>query len=296
MAANIMQESQALIAIIKQCQEKCGVACSRLVTTVPLHHLYGFMWSIVVPLQINIPVVYLHGAMPATVVRELQEGDILISIPFLWQELIHQRQAFPKKIVGVSSTAPLSEHLSRNIVQSIECLYDVYGATETGAIGIRFVHHKSQEEPYKLLPYWQIEGDELRRNKQCSDVSIESSSEADTVFPLPDVLTQLSHSTFFPVRRRDGGVQVGGCNVFPSQIEATILLHEDIQECAVRSMHIGTEVQLKLFVVCHQDKASSLQEHLPQWIAENLHPLERPKHITYGRSLPLNTLGKQTDW
>jgi acyl-coenzyme A synthetase/AMP-(fatty) acid ligase len=39
-----------------------------------------------------------------------------------------------------------------------------------------------------------------------------------------------------------------------------------------------------------------LRAELEQWIEENLTEVERPRALTLGRNMPVNAIGKVSDW
>ncbi|MDF3981131.1 AMP-binding protein [Luteibacter sp. PPL201] len=95
----------------------------------------------------------------------------------------------------------------------------------------------------------------------------------------------------FIVDRKKDMILVSGFNVYPNEIEATVMHHPGVAEVAavgVDDEHSGEVV--KLFVV---RKDPSLTENaLRDYCRENLTGYKRPKHIEFRDALPKSNVGK----
>ena len=101
-------------------------------------------------------------------------------------------------------------------------------------------------------------------------------------------------------------VQVGGINVSLHLVREKLMKHPLIKEAAVRMMRPEEGARLKAFIVLKEnieDGSAPNDLHFQQiyadiehYINQNLSTAERPKSITYGRKLPLNKMGKSSDW
>jgi 4-coumarate--CoA ligase len=79
------------------------VPVRRIVTLVPCHHIYGFIWGVMVPKALDVPVVDAsHEALP-----ELLAGDLVVGVPDQWQWLAGSARAGAVPVQGVTSTAPM---------------------------------------------------------------------------------------------------------------------------------------------------------------------------------------------
>lgn len=258
----------------------------RIVSTVPAHHIYGFLFTALLPEKLAIPVLTLPWERLGELPDRLEHRDLVISHPAIWHYLQRSTPDWPSSIWGVSSTAPLPTDLHEKLCSDgIDRLVEVYGSTETGGVGFR----ERPGEPFTLFPYYRRGAGEADLER---DLPGKVSPEA---VELMDQLEWQDRRRFLPVGRKDRVVQVGGENVHLTRVETVIREHPDVEEAAVRLNLSGPEGRLKAFVVPaagSQIEADALKAHCK----ERLRPVEQPGSYTFGRELPRNPLGKLADW
>lgn len=248
----------------------------RVISWLPLHHLYGFMLGVALPRVLGIPRISTDEATLPT----LSTGDLVVTVPPRWDYLAVSRGSWPANVVGVSSTAPLSaETIDALNARGLTGLLEIYGSTETGGVATRW----QQDEPYRLLAHWQ-RTDTQHIQRVNSRIST----------PLLDNTHWHDEHTFTLQGRHDDVVMIGGVNVNPQFVAERLRVLESVAECAIRTTGPNTKRRLKAFVVPvknEQETANAIAQTIAQWPAA-----ERPVGVTYGDALPTNTMGKLTDW
>jgi acyl-coenzyme A synthetase/AMP-(fatty) acid ligase len=164
--------------------------------------------------------------------------------------------------------------------------YEIYGSSETGAVGIRTGYN----DKFKLLSHWQ---------KQTEQTLLRTLSSAHTQqLNLPDNVVWFDNIHFQPLGRVDKAVQVGGINVYPQAIGKIIEEHPLVKYCRVRLMDGHEGNRLKAFVVPEAPTVDrrKLRQELKQWCARRFIPAQRPKSFIFGNSLPITKLGKDANW
>jgi acyl-coenzyme A synthetase/AMP-(fatty) acid ligase len=137
------------------------------------------------------------------------------------------------------------------------------------------------------LPYWERDGDQLRRE----------AGGAALVAEMPDHVEWLGPDLLRPLGRRDGAVQIAGVNVHPERVRAVLLAHPGVAEARVRLMRPDEGDWLKAFVVAREGvEATGLRAALEDWTRRRLTAPERPRAITLGTVLPVTPSGKPADW
>ncbi|MBT2773241.1 AMP-binding protein [Halomonas sp. ISL-60] len=253
----------------------------RVISWLPLHHLYGFMLGVALPSVMGIPRISADTAMLPT----LTAGDVVVTVPPRWDYLARSRNVWPASVVGVSSTAPLSADTSDALIASgLAGLLEIYGSTETGGVATRW----QQDEPYRLLAHWQrVDTQHIQRvNRPIATPSLAT--------PLLDSTQWHDEHTFTLQGRRDDVVTIGGVNVSPQYVAERLRALESVAECSVRTTGPATKRRLKAFVVPvnnEQEAANAIAQAIVQ-----LPAAERPVGVTYGDALPTNEMGKLTDW
>lgn len=263
----------------------CQQPAQRIIALSPCHHIYGFIFSVLLPLELQIPVIRGPQAMAMVNQRRLQAGDLIIGFPFIWRQLSRDGARFPPGITAITSTGPCDAAVIRQLrSQGIERMLEVYGSSETAGVGLR----SDPDGYFALLPRWQ--------RGHSPDTLRDAGSATD--YELSDQLQWLDQAHFRPTGRRDEAVQVGGINVFPLSISERLQALPEVAAAVVRLMSAHEGERLKAFIVPaegHQG-GEQLETLLHAWCTQNLPAAERPKAFTFGLALPQNHLGKHSDW
>ncbi len=250
----------------------------RVVALVPANHLYGIVWTALLPAALDIPVV----VRTAGAALDLRAGDLVVAVPDQWRAILRLTRAFPADIVGVSSAGPLDDATATALLAAgVARVIDVYGASETGAIGLRDVPATA----YDLLPRWQLaaRGDDW----QLVDA-------AGNTVDLPDHVECTGARAIRPIGRRDGAVQVAGHNVWPAYVAQQLRETDGVADAAVR-LHANGRLAAFIVPAPGRDPAL-LSADLDRIMATRLAPHERPKTFRFGAALPRNAMGKLEDW
>ncbi len=257
----------------------------RVIAWLPVHHLYGFVFGVALPRALGSTVIESHAA-PATLLRSPAADDLIATVPPRWRYLLDSDHRFCGG-TGISSTAALDPPCRSGLLKAgLHALAEVYGATETGGIGMRW----APAEDYRLLPYWQCDADgNLQRTLPDATTM--------TVTPL-DHLHWTQERVFHPRGRTDDVIQIGGVNVSPEHVARRLEGHPAVAACAVRSHGEGSRRRLKAFIVPAQAEADpeTLREELEAWAWEHLPAVERPTDLRIGAEPPRNAMGKLQDW
>lgn len=258
----------------------------RIVSLVPPHHIYGFLFSVLLPKVMTVPVIREAPLPVPGLIDSLSPGDLVVAFPLLWNSILKQDATFGQDIHGVTSTGPCPPETIETLVhRGLSRMYEIYGSSETGGIGYRY----SPRQEYTLLHYWD-------RTNNAHELTRTHPNRPPTVFSLQDTLAW-NGDKFIPERRVDRCVQVAGINVSPDAVKNALLQHPDIKECTVRLMRPEEGERLKAFVVpVSTSSCDDLSGKLRKWAKANLPPHEVPGKITVGERLPINRMGKLSDW
>ena len=106
-----------------------------------------------------------------------------------------------------------------------------------------------------------------------------------------DIVTVDKEGYVTIVDRLKDMIIVSGFNVYPTELEQTLTLHEKVAQCAA----IGVEDKksgevVKMFVIKSDESLS--ENDVRQFCKENMAPYKVPKHIEFRDSLPMSNVGK----
>jgi 4-coumarate--CoA ligase (photoactive yellow protein activation family) len=280
----VTQEFSALAQEIEALAEIFSGA-TRMIALVPAHHIYGFLFTVLLPGRLRLPVLDGRAYSAFSLVSLLKQGDCVVAVPTFWQVAVEAGVDWPEGVVGASSGAPCPPAIGPALRRKgLARLVEIYGSTETGGIGWR----EDAEQAFRLLPYWTREDDaRIAKDFGCSR----------QIFEIPDMVSWLDDRRLVPLRRRDGAVQIGGVNVYPEFVRAVLMMHPSVADAAVRAMAPHEGDRLKAFVVPKDGiNVENLREQLEVWLEARLTSAQMPRAFSFGPRLLEGDQGKACDW
>ncbi|WP_207481796.1 4-coumarate--CoA ligase [Arenibaculum pallidiluteum] len=256
----------------------------RVLSAVPAHHIYGFLFTVLLPAHLDAEVLDLRERSPAALGALLRPGDLVVGHPEFWRAVLRAAPLIPGDVAGTSSTAPCPAETARGVRGlGLSRLVEVFGSSETAGLGWR----DDPDAGFRPFPWWRFEEGEVLRILPGGAASR----------PLQDRLAW-EGGEFRPGGRLDSVVQVGGVNVSPRAVRERLLDHPHVAECAVRLMRPDEGTRLKAFVVPspHAPPEAELRAQLSAWIEGTLPVPQRPRALSFGPALPTGELGKAADW
>ena len=246
-------------------------ACAkRVMSCVPAHHLYGFLFTTMLPERLGIPVLtgLQHGLFPPS---KLISGDLIVAVPELWGWLNQTVHLWPTAVHGVTSGGPCPRALLVSLAdRGLSTMIEIYGSSETAGIGVR----RWPETRYRLMPQWVRQGQD---SPACSLLHVSGFRSV-----VSDELQWSLDGTFDVLRRLDGAVQIGGSNVHPGQIAAKLKKLNGVASAKVNLMQDTDAKRLEAHIVLETGAdEDAIRRDLEMWSNENLVPVEQPKRYTF---------------
>jgi long-chain acyl-CoA synthetase len=247
---------------------------TELAATVPRHHIYGFIWTVLLPERLGVPCRDDRGRLPQGVFPAFGDRGLLITLPEFLQAFVRTGVAPASDLCVVTSTGPCPlPWAEAGLAAGIDRLLHVYGSTETRGLAVR-----SDAEPdFVLLPFVERGDDGALRYRNA-----DGTTEA---LEVQDDLAFSEARRFRLLGRRDAMVQVGGRNVSPELVGRKLRACPDVRDATVRPFDTGTGTRLKAFVVPRGERETAAAA-LDAFIREHLPPEERPVHVEFGTELP----------
>ncbi|TPG37996.1 acyl-CoA synthetase [Sphingomonas koreensis] len=254
----------------------------RVLALVPGEHIYGLIWTILLPTVADLPVFRTTGVDGIP----LAPGDLAIAAPDHWRSLVRAGALIPPDVTGVNAAGPLADADKRKLLDAgLARMLDVYGSSETGGIGMR----EALCSDYTLLPRWRFAPPADGASEEKHSIV----SKDGSVVALPDTVV-VNDAGFRLGVRRDGAVQVGGRNVDPTVVANALLGHPMVCDVAIR---LGDTGRLKAFVVPKgRPDGDKLIGELAAQAAARLPAYSRPVAYRLGLKVPRNAMGKLEDW
>jgi long-chain acyl-CoA synthetase len=259
----------------------------RVVVLCPAHHIYGFIWGVLLPARLGVPVIDMP--LERIVPNAFQPGDLLIATPPVWRYLAQTGYAFSEGIVGVTSTAPMPADIAQTVVDhGLATLYQIYGSSETAGVAWR----TAPEGDYTLMEFWSKPDSSLADGqlaRRCPDGLLR-------LYPTMDRLQWSDAQHFTVLGRVDQSIQIGGHNVSLQWVESELKTNPNVRDAAVRPFAPGaSESRLKAYIVLKADEEQARHD-FTFWLQTTLPAHARPKSLRFGSAVPTNTMGKRADW
>jgi len=253
-----------------------GRPVRRVLSTIAPQHLYGTIWSVVLPKHLGCEVIDRYKASPLGTGKASVPGDLVLATPYLWEKQADLGVRFSEGCIGVSSGAPATAATFEAArAAGIDLLLDIYGSTETGGLAVR----RDASESFRLLPHVARSEEELTRTADGERLAVQ------------DILDWRSGDRFKIVGRRDKVVQVAGTNVDLDLVQTVITALPCVRDAIVRP----DGPRLKAYVVPRGDDLPSIETAI-RTALRRLPAAARPDRMTFGNALPRNAIGKPTDW
>ena len=229
-------------------------SASQIISYVPAYSIYGFIFTVLLPGYLNIPVVHASevqwSQLPAT--------SILVATPFHWPLILPAlKKSNIKTCYGVSATAMLTPTLNNLILDKGVDLLEVYGSTETSGIGYR-----KGTTAFQLFPY-------LSFNQSGDKITL-TDDDNDTRLPLQDELTIQENSHFSIKKRKDNKVNIAGNLVDLLEVESTIQKIANIRHCTLSAKMVEYNTRLSITIFLKEDSEdlralaiASIKQQLP---------------------------------
>ena len=259
----------------------------RIVAAALAHHIYGFLFTAMLADRFGVEVLPYHPTVSAAVPLGMREGDLVVSIPELWEFLDRTVRAWPKHVDGVVSTAACAPTLIGSLIESgLHSMTEIYGSTETAGIGTR----RWPQERYRWMPQWTPLG--------AGDPGVDQPDAGDpggtTLLHTSGVRVQTmdrlhlaGDGSFTVAGRLDGSVQVGGTNVYPARVAALLASRPGVAEAVVGLMPPSEGGRLKAFIVpAAGTLTETVRKELELWMEEHLSAVERPRALLFGSAIP----------
>ena len=205
-----------------------------VLATVPGHHIYGLLFTVLAPWLAGARVVSATPSFPAEIAAALaaEKATVLVSVPAHYRLLAGHLDRKTTLRLALSSAGPLPEKDGAAFTRATGVeLEEVYGSTETGGIATR---RRARGEG-ALTPFagmgWQIEDGHLKVRSPF--LSPELPRDARGYFRTADQAAAEDPDAFVVLGRSDGVVKIGGRRVDLEAVRRQILAIEGVGDAFV---------------------------------------------------------------
>lgn len=262
----------------------------RMLATVPPYHIYGLLFSVLLPLTAGAAVLAPTLAFPQAIADALIHHRItaLAAVPAHYRLLPLVVTRGPHLRLAVSSAGRLEDEVAAAFqAASGRGVTEIYGSTETGGIAVR----EHGRPGAALTPFatvdWRIAGGRLQVRSPY--LSPELPRDAAGYFRTADRATALPEGGFALLGRADGIVKVGGRRVDLEAVRARLRQVPGVRDAAVLALSAGRGRENEVVAVVEGEVDPAALRVL---LAREVEPYALPRRWKVVERLPVSAAGK----
>ncbi|MEZ4527368.1 MAG: fatty acid--CoA ligase family protein [Desulfobacterales bacterium] len=259
-------------------------------STVPPYHIYGFLFSVLVPFVSSSSLWPETCTFPQQIRMVLtdQEITVLVSLPVHYRALGSEEIPENRLRLALSSAGKLDEaDGDRFYAQTGTGPTEIYGSTETGGIASRCrAAGEKSLQPFDVID-WKITDEILHVRSDFLSPGMES--DAQGYFCTGDRAIGAENGGFYLLGRADGIVKVGGKRVDVEEVGEKLKQIPGIADAVVISLPdaSGRENDLAALVQGNMDL-----ETFRNAASQVLEPYAMPRRVCFVEKIPRTSAGK----
>jgi len=262
-----------------------------ILATVTPHHIYGLLFSVLLPLVSDSTVERASPFFPQEIAERIEKtaATILVSTPAHLRALSASLSSRHQLRLVLSSGAPLSAADATGFhARTGLWPLEVYGSTETGGIAVR--RQDVADVSWSPLPGvdCHVDGDVLCVRSPF--VSPDAGKDRDGFFRSADRAHERSDGRFDLLGRADGVVKVGGKRVALPDIERIIAALDRVQDAVVMALPSESGRGQEIVALVASDRPAG---DITRELREELPSPSWPRRLRCVPAIPTTSAGKR---
>ena len=261
----------------------------RILATMPPLHIYGLLFSVLLPLVTGAGVAADTPAFPGDIAKSVKKRriTILAAVPPHYRVLRGVDLHNSSLRLAVSSAGPLAEKDSLTFYRNSGIgVVEVFGSTETGGIGTR--NRALNEEIFTPFAPVDLQSRDNRLTVRSPFLSPDLPRTKDGFFISADRV-EMRSGGFLPMGRTDTIAKVGGKRVDLEEIREQICRITGVEECVVLSL---TDPGGRGEVIGALIQGTADLKKVKAMLTDRLEPHARPKILRHTDRIPIRANGK----
>lgn len=260
------------------------------VTTVPPYHIYGLLFSVLVPFVAHARVLPDIYTFPQEIISTTNKhkASVLVSVPIHYRALKVDNLSTPSLKVAFSSSGVLNRPDGLHFLKKTGLgITEIYGSTETGGIAARCIsEHTDSWKPFDIVT-WKLMGSRLSVKSDFASTEMERDAEGFCL--TGDEAREDKNNRFVLLGRADGIVKVAGKRVDLLDVQNKIKTLPTVSDAVVVAMPTekGRESIIAAVVAC-----DLTETHLRKLLMDMLEPYAIPRRVKIVSSIARTATGK----
>ncbi|HQL00783.1 MAG TPA: AMP-binding protein [Smithellaceae bacterium] len=260
------------------------------VSTVPPYHIYGLLFSILLPIAAQARIMPEIYSFPQEIISTINrhKATVLVSVPIHYRSLKVENLSVPTLKMAFSSSGVLNRADATYFLKNTGLgITEIYGSTETGGIAARNMADGQESWRPADIVSWRLSG---RRLAVKSDfVSAEMERDPEGYCITGDEVQPEKDNRFLLLGRADGIVKVAGKRVDLLDVQNKIQTLPTVRDAVVIALPAdkGRENVIAALVACDLNESQ-----LKKLMIEKLEPYAMPRRIKIVANIARTATGK----
>ncbi|MBN1365172.1 MAG: AMP-binding protein [Syntrophaceae bacterium] len=260
------------------------------VATVPPYHIYGLLFSVLVPFVAHARVLPDIYTFPQEIISAINKhkASVLISIPIHYRALKVDNLSVPSLKIAFSSAGALDRSDGLHFYKKTGVgITEIYGSTETGGIASRNISEQTESWKAFDIVSWKLTGSRLSVKSDFTSPEMERDMEGFCL--TGDEVRREKENRFVLLGRADGIVKVAGKRVDLLDIQNKIKKLPTVSDAYVLALPSdkGRESVVAAVVAC-----GLTETHLKKLLMDILEPYAVPRLVKIVSSIARTPAGK----
>jgi acyl-coenzyme A synthetase/AMP-(fatty) acid ligase len=260
------------------------------IATVPPYHIYGLLFSILVPLVAHARVLPDSYTFPQEIISTANKhkASVLVSVPIHYRAMKVENLSIPSLKAAFSSSGVLDRSDSLYFYKKTGLgITEIYGSTETGGIASRCVSENTDRWKAFDVVSWKLKDNRL--SVKSDFTSPEMERDRDGFCLTGDEAREEKENRFVLLGRADGVVKVAGKRVDLLDVQNKIKTLPTVSDAFVLTLPSdkGRESVIAAVVAC-----DLTETHLKKLMMDMLEPYAVPRRIKIVSSIAQTATGK----
>lgn len=283
----------------------------RFLGIVPLFHSTGMIVTLIAPMELGSPVVYISRFSPVATIKAIREHkiNVMVAVPSMYGALLRLKDAHPEDFapmyMAISGGEPLPSVIRENALAKFNLkLMEGYGLTETsgplafnmptayrpGAVGkvIDIVRCRIADDGEI-----QVKGSPIMKGYHNLPDATQSVMTPDGFFRTGDIGKIDEDGYLFITGRIKDLIIVSGEKVYPRELEELMATHPDVGQIAIVGRPDASRGEVVVAFVVAKEGHTLTPESLKQFCREkDLPNWKTPRDVHVVKELPHSPTGK----
>ncbi|HNY49217.1 MAG TPA: long-chain fatty acid--CoA ligase [Smithella sp.] len=260
------------------------------VATVPPYHIYGLLFSILVPFVSHARILPDIYTFPQEIISTINKNkaSVLVSVPIHYRVLKVEGLSVPSLRYAFSSAGVLDRSDGLHFLDKTGIgITEIYGSTETGGIASRCVSDNTDRWRAFDMVSWRLKENRLCVQSDFTSPEMERDSEGFCL--TGDEAREEENNSFILMGRADGVVKVAGKRVDLLDVQNKIKTLPTVNDAFVLALSsdTGRETDIAAVVAC-----DLTETHLKKLMMDIMEPYAVPRLIKIVPSITRTATGK----